>query len=230
MAPGCGFGKMAAKCAVTCKKVNIFSIIFHIDRYLAISIAFLGSWSYAFLFVIIFAETGLVVTPFLPGDSLLFAAGALASINLLNIWIACVVMFGAAVLGDMANYWIGYYVGPKVFYKKNSRIFNREYLEKTEKFYEKHGGKTIVLARFIPILRTFAPFVAGVGKMRYRMFFFYNMIGAFAWVTFIAFAGYFFGAIPLVKENFEYVVIGIIIVSLIPVMIEYIRHHILSKS
>lgn len=164
--------------------MEIFDFIIHFDEYLAKIIAAFGPWTYAILFIIIFAETGLVVTPFLPGDSLLFVVGTLAGSELggLNIWIAYITLLLAAILGDTVNYWIGHKIGDKAFSKKNSRIFKREYLEKTQEFYEKHGGKTIIIARFVPIVRTFAPFVAGVGRMHYSTFISYNVIGGFIWV------------------------------------------------
>ncbi|RJQ35768.1 DedA family protein [Candidatus Microgenomates bacterium] len=204
--------------------MEIFDFILHIDEQLANIIALFGPWTYVVLFTIIFAETGLVVTPFLPGDSLLFAVGALAGSGFLNILIAYPAMIFAAILGDTVNYLIGHHIGHRVFSKENSRIFNKAYLEKTREFYEKHGGKTIILARFLPIIRTFAPFVAGVGKMNYNTFIFYNVIGSFIWVTSLMFAGYFFGGLSFIKENFEYAVIGIIILSLLPMILEYARH------
>ncbi len=210
--------------------MEIFDFIIHFDDYLAKIIAAFGNWTYVILFVIVFAETGLVVTPFLPGDSLLFVVGTLAGSGLgLNIWIAYIVLLIAAVLGDTVNYWIGHKLGAKVFSQKNSRIFKQEYLEKTQDFYEKHGGKTIIIARFVPIVRTFAPFVAGVGKMNYSTFILYNVVGGFIWVTSLTFAGYFFGQLPIIQENFEYAVFGIIIISLIPMMYEYINHKRISK-
>ena len=165
-----------------------------------------------------------MVTPFLPGDSLLFVVGTLSGSGYLNIWIAYFTLLAAAIIGDTVNYWVGHRIGPKVFSNENSRIFKKAYLEKTREFYEKHGKKTIILARFAPIVRTFAPFVAGVGKMHYQTFFFYNVIGAFIWVTSLLFAGYFFGSLPWVKANFEYIVYFIIIISLLPMVIEYIQH------
>ena len=204
--------------------MEIFKILLHLDTYLGNVINFLGPLSYVFLFLIIFAETGLVIAPFLPGDSLLFVVGTLSGSGFLNIWIAYFSLLIAAILGDTVNYWIGHRIGAKIFSKGNSRFFNKDYIERTREFYEKHGGKTIILARFIPIIRTFAPFVAGVGKMHYRTFLFYNIIGAFAWITILTFAGYFFGGLPIVKKNLEYAVIGVVIVSLIPMAFEYIRH------
>lgn len=204
--------------------MDFFDLILHIDEHLANIIALFGSWTYVLLFAIIFAETGLVITPFLPGDSLLFAAGALAGGGYLNVWIVYVLMIVAAITGDTVNYWIGHHIGPKVFSKENSRLFNKAYLEKTREFYEKHGGKTIILARFLPIIRTFAPFVAGTGRMHYNTFLFYNVVGGFIWVTSLTFAGYFFGGLPFIQENFEYAIIGIIILSLLPMIFEYIKH------
>jgi membrane-associated protein len=204
--------------------MEIFSFILHLDEHLANIVNHFGFFTYAFLFLIIFAETGLVVTPFLPGDSLLFAVGALSATGILNVWVVYFSLLVAAILGDTVNYWIGHKMGPRVFSKSNSKIFNKAYLAKTEAFYEKYGGKTIILARFLPILRTFAPFVAGVGKMNYAKFVTYNVVGAFIWVTTFVWAGYFFGSIKIIKENFELVVIGIIIFSLIPVFVEYLRH------
>lgn len=180
--------------------------------------------TYILLFLVIFAETGLVVAPFLPGDSLLFAVGTLAARNILNIWSAYFLFLLAAILGDSVNYSIGKRLGPKVFTKKNSRIFKKEHLAKTEAFYEKYGGKTIILARFLPIIRTFAPFVAGVGQMHYRTFIYYNVIGALLWVTLFTWAGYLFGGIKIIRDNFEFAVVGIILFSLIPVAFEYIMH------
>ncbi len=204
--------------------MEIFDLVLHFDEHLANIIAFFGPFTYVILFLIVFAETGLVVTPFLPGDSLLFVVGTLAGGGFLNIWIAYFSLLIAAILGDTVNYWIGHHIGPKVFSRENSKIFNKAYLEKTRGFYEKHGGKTIILARFLPIIRTFAPFVAGVGNMHYRTFIFFNVVGAFIWVTSLIFAGYFFGGLPFIKENFEFAVIGIIVVSLIPAVIEFIQH------
>jgi membrane-associated protein len=196
----------------------------HIDEHLVNLINLLGPLTYLLLFGIIFAETGLVVAPFLPGDSLLFAAGALAGSGYLNVTLLYVVLLIAAIAGDSLNYWIGNKIGPRVFAKENSRIFKKEYLEKTREFYEKHGGKTIILARFIPIIRTFAPFVAGVGKMNYRSFLTYNITGAFIWVTSLVFAGFFFGGLPFIQDNFEYAVILIVIISVLPMIYEFTKH------
>jgi len=204
--------------------MEIFDFILHIDKYLADLISYFGSWIYVILFIIIFSETGLIVTPFLPGDSLLFAVGALSGGGLLNIWISYFILLIAAILGDTVNYWIGHYIGPRVFNKENSRFFKKEYLEKTRGFYEKYGGKTIVIARFLPILRTFAPFVAGVGKMHYGTFLFYNIFGGFVWVTFLVFTGFYLGGLWFVKANFEYAILIIIIVSILPMIMEYIKY------
>ncbi len=204
--------------------MDIIGFILHIDQYLAVMLDAFGAWTYVILFLIVFAETGLVVTPFLPGDSLLFAVGALAGGGFLDITIAYLVLLSAAILGDTVNYWIGHRIGPKVFSKNNSRLFNKAYLEKTRGFYEKHGGKTIILARFMPIIRTFAPFVAGIGRMHYTSFLMYNVIGAFIWVTLFTLAGDFFGGMPFIKQNFEIVIIVIIFLSLVPMIIEYIKH------
>jgi membrane-associated protein len=204
--------------------MEIFELLLHLDEHLANLVNLFGPWTYVILFLIIFAETGLVVTPFLPGDSLLFVIGTLAGSGYLNIWVCYVSLLVAAIVGDSVNYWIGHKMGPKVFAKENSLIFKKAYLEKTREFYEKHGKKTIILARFAPIIRTFAPFVAGVGNMHYQTFFLYNVIGAFIWVTSLLFAGYFFGSLPWVKANFEYIVYVIIIVSVLPMVIEYIQH------
>ncbi|OGG12901.1 hypothetical protein A2773_01685 [Candidatus Gottesmanbacteria bacterium RIFCSPHIGHO2_01_FULL_39_10] len=204
--------------------MEIFNFILHLDENLAYIINQFGNWTYVILFLIIFAETGFVVTPFLPGDSLLFVVGTFAGGGYLNIWLIYIGFLAAAILGDTVNYWIGHHLGPRVFSKENSRLFNKAYLEKTKEFYIKHGGKTIILARFVPIIRTFAPFVAGVGKMHYNTFLLYNVIGGVAWVTSLTWAGYFFGGLPIIKNNFEYAVILIIFISLVPVLIEFIKH------
>jgi membrane-associated protein len=205
---------------------SLIQFILHIDTHLEIFIQQYGMLTYAILFVIIFCETGLVVTPFLPGDSLLFAAGALAaSINtsgVLNPFALFVLLSIAAVAGDTINYMIGTYVGPKVF-ERNSRFLKKEYLDRTHEFYEKYGGKTIILARFVPIVRTFAPFVAGVGKMNYSHFITFNLVGGVAWVAIFVFLGYLFGNIPIVKQNFEIVTLGIVLVSVLPMVVEYVK-------
>lgn len=205
--------------------MQLVSFILHFDEHLRNIIHLFGPLTYVILFLIVFAETALVVVPFLPGDSLLFVAGTLAGNGLLNIWVVYITLLIAAIVGDTVNYWIGHSIGPRVFAKENSRIFKKEYLEKTREFYEKHGGKTIILARFMPIIRTFAPFVAGVGKMHYTTFLIYNIAGGFIWVTLLTFAGYFFGGLPIIKHNFEYAVIAIVLISLLPIFIEYISHN-----
>lgn len=198
--------------------------VLHMDEHLPVIVNSIGGWTYMALFIVIFIETGVVIMPFLPGDSLLFAAGAVAALpetnlNPLLLWFLLAV---AAVLGDTANYWIGHYVGPKVF-KTGSRWFKQEYLDRTQAFYDKHGGKTIFLARFIPIIRTFAPFVAGIGRMRYGYFISYNVFGGIVWTGAFLWAGHFFGNLPIVKENFSLVIIAIIIISVIPAVVEYIK-------
>lgn len=200
----------------------VVDIFLHIDEHLNVIITNYGTWTYGLLFFIIFMETGFVVTPFLPGDSLLFAAGTFAALGSLNVLYLFVLLFAAAVLGDTVNYWIGHKVGTPVF-DKNYRFLKREHLERTQAFYEKHGGKTIVLARFVPIVRTFAPFVAGVGTMPYARFIFYNVFGAFIWTGLFLFLGYFFGNIPFVRENFEIVIPAIILISVLPMVVEYVR-------
>ncbi|MBR9704891.1 DedA family protein [Candidatus Pacearchaeota archaeon] len=208
---------------------KLISIFLHLDENLAAIIQTYGIWTYLILFLIIFLETGLVIAPFLPGDSLLFAAGAFASQGVLNIFTLCILLIFAAIIGDTVNYWIGNFIGPKVF-KENSKLLKRKYLIKTQKFYEKYGGKTIILARFIPIIRTFAPFVAGIGKMQYKKFLAYNIIGAIIWVLLFALAGFYFGNIPLIKDNFEIAIIVIIFISILPPLIEFIRHKFKEKK
>lgn len=210
--------------------MEIFDFILNIDEHLANVIALFGTWTYVLLFAVIFAETGLVIIPFLPGDSLLFAVGALAGGGFLNLGGVYIIMLVAAILGDTVNYWIGHHIGPKVFSKENSRLYNRVYLEKARTFYEKHGGKTIILARFLPIIRTFAPFVAGIGKMNYKIFLIYNVAGAFLWVTSLTFAGYFLGGLPFVKAHFEYMILGIIVLSLVPMLVSYCRRDNSAKT
>jgi membrane-associated protein len=202
---------------------DLIDFILHIDRHLLGLCNAYGPWIYAILFVIVFCETGLVVTPFLPGDSLLFAVGSLAAIGALDLTISIILLIGAAVLGDTVNYWIGNYVGPRVFHEEHGRLLNKEYLLRTHRFYEKHGGKTIVIARFLPIIRTFAPFVAGIGSMTYRRFIVYNVLGGTLWVLVFAPAGYFFGSVPVVKENFSLVIIALVLIPGIPSVIEFVR-------
>ncbi|MEZ4913323.1 MAG: DedA family protein [Chitinophagales bacterium] len=199
-------------------------IMLHLDQHLSAILQEYQLLTYVILFVIIFCETGLVVTPFLPGDSLLFAAGAIiAQAGVLNIWLLIILLIIAAILGDNVNFLFGRYLGKKAF-EKEYWFLKREYLERTQAFYEKHGGKTIILARFVPIVRTFAPFVAGVGNMKQTEFMRYNIVGAIVWVTVITLAGYFFGQIPIVKNNFELVVLGIIFISILPIIIEFIQN------
>ena len=201
---------------------QLLYVFLHVDEYLHQIVVQLGVWTYVLLFVVIFAETGLVVTPFLPGDSLLFAAGAVAAFAPeLNVVVLLVVLSVAAILGDTVNYWIGHWVGPRAFSGK-VRFLKKEHLDKTHVFYEKHGGKTIILARFIPIVRTFAPFVAGVGAMTYSYFIIYNVVGGIAWVTAFTLLGYFFGNVPFVQKNFEFVVVAIVLISVLPMIYEYI--------
>lgn len=203
---------------------GFIDLFIHLDDHLAEIISSYGTWTYAILFLIIFAETGLVVTPFLPGDSLLFAAGAFAALGSLNVWLLAFLLFVAAVLGDAVNYAVGYRLGAKVFANRGSRIFKPAYFEKTQRFYDKYGNKTIVIARFVPIVRTFAPFMAGVGKMTYAHFATYNVVGAALWVGVCVFGGYFFGNLPFVKENFSLVILAIIFVSVIPIALEFVNH------
>ena len=213
---------------------TLLDFFIHLDVHLGEIILNYGGWTYAILFLIIFMETGFVVTPFLPGDSLLFAAGTFAALGSLDPILLFFLLFVAAILGDTVNYWIGSVVGLRAF-EKERRFLNREHLEKTQRFFEKHGGKTIILARFVPIVRTFAPFVAGVGTMKYRYFVLYNIIGAFLWTSLFIFGGYFIGNIPVVKDNFEIVIMAIIFISVLPMVVEYInsrreRKHLESKG
>jgi len=203
--------------------LTFIDIFIHLDLHLIWLIQHFGVWVYLIVFMIVFCETGLVVTPFLPGDSLLFGLGALAAIGDLNVAWLLVLLSGAAIAGDTVNYFIGKYVGPKVFHQETSRFFKREYLERTHRFYEKYGGKTIVIARFVPIIRTFAPFVAGIGAMTYAKFIIYNVLGGIAWVAVFIFGGYYFGNLPFVKNNFTLVIMAIIIISVLPGVIEYFR-------
>jgi len=201
---------------------QIVDAILHVDTYLQFIVNEYSALTYLLLFLIIFIETGIVIAPFLPGDSLLFAAGALAALGYFKIGILYIIVFVAAVIGDAVNYHIGKYIGPRIFRKKSSFFFNKEYLIKAQTFYERYGKKTIILARFIPIIRTFAPFVAGIGRMPYRIFLVYNVIGAFLWCSLFIFGGFLLGNITWVKEHFELLVIGIILVSMIPLIKEII--------
>lgn len=199
-------------------------IILHLDKHLAVLVAQYGPWIYAILFAIIFAETGFVVTPFLPGDSLLFVAGALAAVGGMDIRLLVLTLSLAAVLGNSANYLIGRYLGPKVFQWPDSRFFNRRALEKTHAFYELHGGKTLVISRFLPLFRTFAPFVAGIGAMSWWRFSLFNIVGGVAWVGGLCMVGYWFGNVPFIKQNLTAVILAIIFISLIPAVIGWWQH------
>ncbi len=204
---------------------NFIDIFIHLDKHLNTIIQSYGTWTYAILFLIIFCETGLIVTPILPGDSLLFAAGSFAALGSLDpVWLFGLLTI-AAILGDTVNYRVGHYIGPKVFHLEDSRIFKKEYLERTHRFYEKHGGKTIIIARFMPIIRTYAPFVAGVGSMKYTSFFAYNVVGAIFWVGIFVFGGFLFGNIPAVKNNFTLVILIIIFFSILPGIVAFLRHN-----
>jgi membrane-associated protein len=207
----------------------IFDFIMHIDVHLGGIIKDYGLWTYLILFIIIFCETGLVVTPLLPGDSLLFAAGTFAAIGALDIMWLFLILSVAAVAGDTVNYWIGCFVGPKVFHKEHVRFLKKEYLDRTHQFYEKYGGKTIIIARFVPIIRTFAPFVAGIGNMTYLKFISYNVIGGIAWIAICVFAGYYFGNLPFVRNNFSLVILAIIIISIMPGVVEVVKHKYSSR-
>lgn len=201
----------------------MIDFILNIDVHLGQLIANYGALTYGILFTIIFVETGLVFVPFLPGDSLLFAAGAFSALGSLNLIIVYLLLILAAILGDTVNYWIGHFFGERLI--ANPRVpINKEHIEKTKAFFDKHGGKTIILARFVPIVRTFAPFVAGVGKMSYKQFISFNVIGGFLWVTIFVIAGYFFGNIPSVKHNFSVVIIAIVLISILPIIIEAVKH------
>ena len=207
-----------------------WDLLVHLDRHLAALLEQYGAWLYLLLFMIIFCETGLVVTPFLPGDSLLFIAGALAAGGGIDVHLLALLLVAAAVLGNSVNYSIGRFIGPKVFQWEDSRFFNRKALDHAHAFYEKHGGKTIVITRFVPILRTFAPFVAGIARMNYLSFTAYNVAGALAWVLSLLYAGYWFGNVPFVKQNLTWVILGIIALSLMPLAFEYFRHRLLRAK
>jgi len=203
---------------------NFIDLVLHLDRHLIELISLHGAWVYAVLFLVIFCETGLVVTPFLPGDSLLFVSGAIAATGAMDPGLLVVLLVSASFLGDNTNYWIGRLAGPRIFKSKTSRLLNRDYLGKTHHFYQKHGGKAIILARFFPIIRTFAPFVAGMGHMDYRRFISFSFIGSIAWVASFVLGGYFFGNIPFIKQNLTLVMLAIIFVSILPGIIGYLRH------
>lgn len=200
----------------------MIDFILHIDQHLQQIILNYGTWTYLVLFMIIFLETGFVVTPFLPGDSLLFGAGALAAIGALNEWWLILVLGFAAILGDSVNYGIGHLMNQRAS-KMNNRLIKQKYLLQTQKFYERHGGKTIILARFIPIIRTFAPFVAGIAKMSYKRFVFFNVLGGLLWITFFVHAGFLFGMMPVIKNNFSVTIFAVIMISLLPALVEYLR-------
>ena len=208
----------------------IIDFILHIDQHLTELAAQYGVWIYGILFLIIFCETGLVVMPLLPGDSLLFAAGSIAAIGKMNIHLMVVLLIIAAILGDAVNFMVGKFFGEKLFANPNSKIFKQSHLQKTQQFYAKHGGKTIILARFIPIVRTFAPFVAGMGHMSYHHFLAYNVIGGVLWVTIFSYLGYFFGNLPIVKDNLSLVLVAIIVLSILPGIVEIIRHKRAAKK
>lgn len=209
---------------------EIIQLFLHIDKNILTVVGSYGAWTYLLMFIVIFCETGLVVTPFLPGDSLIFAMGAMISKTSLNLGYMFIILCIAAVLGDTVNYHIGRYIGPKVFEKEKIKFLKKENLTKTQTFYEKYGGKTIIMARFIPIIRTFAPFVAGIGKMSYRRFISYNAIGGISWVSLLLFVGYFFGNLPFISKNFTIIIYLIIIVSVIPAIFEFIRQKYFVKT
>ncbi len=200
----------------------LIDLFLHLDEHLNSVIQTYGTWTYLLLFLIIFMETGLVVTPFLPGDSLIFAAGTFAGLGSLNVGLLFLLLAAAAILGDTVNYWIGHFIGPRAF-SGEIRFLKKEYMDRTHEFYERHGGKTIILARFIPIIRTFAPFVAGIGAMSYGHFIAYNVVGGVLWVALFTFGGYFFGNLKFVQENFSYVVLAIIFISILPAVVEFFK-------
>jgi membrane-associated protein len=203
--------------------LNFIDIFIHLDQHLSLLIQSFGGWAYLIVFLVIFCETGLVVTPILPGDSLLFGLGAFAAMGALKVEWLFVMLSIAAIAGDTVNYMIGHYVGPRVFARESGRFFKKEYLERTHRFYEKYGGKTIVIARFVPIIRTFAPFVAGIGSMTYSRFIVYNIVGGISWIAVFIFGGYYFGNLSIVKRNFTLVIFAIIFISILPGVIEYVR-------
>ncbi|MEQ8162914.1 MAG: DedA family protein [Smithellaceae bacterium] len=208
--------------------IYLVDFFVHLDKYLPVIIQSFGVWAYVIVFLVIFCETGLVVAPILPGDSLLFALGSIAALGALNLELLLILLCIAAIAGNMVNYTIGHFLGPKVFHYENNRFFKKEYLIKTHQFYEKHGGKTIIITRFMPIVRTFAPFVAGIGAMTYPKFTLYNIVGGVAWVCTFLLGGYFFGNIPSVKNNFTLVILAIIILSIMPGIIEYWRRRLIA--
>jgi len=209
---------------------QFIDIVLHLDRHLTWLVDNYGVWVYLILFLIIFCETGLVVTPFLPGDSLLFVAGTLAAVGAMEVHGVFALLVLAAFSGDNTNYWIGRFIGPRVFRLERSRLFNPAHLKRTHRFYEKHGGKTVIFARFLPIVRTFAPFVAGIGRMTYPKFLFYSFSGSVFWIGFFVFGGYYFGNIPVVKQNLTLFILGIIVVSIMPGVIEFVRQKVRSRA
>lgn len=202
---------------------QFFGIVLHLDQHLTVLIQTYGAWVYVILFLIIYCETGLVVTPFLPGDSLLFVAGALAATGALDVHGLFALLVLASFSGDNTNYWIGRYLGPRVFKRERSRLLNPAHIKRTQRFYEKHGGKTVILARFLPVIRTFAPFVAGIGRMTYSKFLFYSFSGSVFWIGFFIYGGYYFGNIPVVKNNLTLFILGIIVVSVLPGVVQFMR-------
>lgn len=202
----------------------IIDFFLHIDEYIGGIIQTYGTWTYVIMFIVIFCETGLVVMPVLPGDSLLFTLGAFAAQQALNFWLVLVILFAAALLGDNVNYWIGYHMGPKIFSGQTFRWLNQKHLYETKRFYERHGGKTIIIARFLPIIRTFAPFVAGIGRMPYGKFLSFSVAGAGGWIVIATGAGYLFGNIPVVRDHFTLVILAIIFISLLPAAIKFMQH------
>ncbi len=205
-------------------------MILHLDQHLKLLVENYGAWIYLILFLIVFCETGLVVTPFLPGDSLLFVTGAVAAVGGMDIHLVVALLIVAAILGDSVNYSVGHYIGPRVFRQESSRWLNRKHLDRAHEFYERHGGKTIIIARFVPIIRTYAPFVAGIAAMTYRHFVVYNVSGAVLWVASLCYGGYFFGNIPLIKQNLTLVILVIIGLSLLPLILEFLRHRLRSRA
>jgi membrane-associated protein len=208
----------------------LIEFVLHIDQHLDIIIQSYGAWTYALVFAIVFCETGFVVTPFLPGDSLLFALGTFAARGSLDLTLVFLLLAVAAILGDTVNYWIGAILGPKVFHTESTRFLNKRHLQRTHEFYERHGGVTIIIARFIPIIRTFAPFVAGIGKMSYGKFLAYNVVGGVAWVALFVLGGFYFGNLPMVKRNFTFVIMAIIVISVIPAVVEWWRQWRASRA
>jgi len=209
---------------------TLMDVLIHLDRHLLELVANYGAWVYGILFLIVFCETGLVVTPFLPGDSLLFVAGTIAGGGALNAHLLVALLIAAAVAGDSLNYAIGHFLGPRVFRYEDSWFFKKAYIEKTHSYFERYGGRTIIIARFVPIVRTYAPFVAGIGRMDYRRFLFFNVSGAVVWVVSLIYAGYFFGNIPVVKNNLTAVIFGIILLSISPGIIEFARHKLRAQG